>query len=241
MIQRSVVPASVVATAFAPALLMKLPPAARTICPPACVLVIAVPALSVMLPPVRMVVLSANASPPPKVTLPAVALPIVMFAKPFLNTPVPLLNNVAGKDKVPAPPAMPMVVLLVAGRNVRLPDDAMASLVLNVIALAISSMLDDDAVTVELACWPSVIVVLGSTTMLAPPLIVIGPVLASAAKVATLFKNPKYVPTLPVVVVPDKLMPPPLVASSLVGPVRMPTPLFAVPLMTMASVAVLVD
>ncbi|CAM8632747.1 hypothetical protein MCEGEM3_01987 [Oxalobacteraceae bacterium] len=164
---------------------MKLPPAARTICPPDCVLVIAVPALSVMLPPVRMVVLSVNASPPPKVTLPEVVLPIVICEKPFLTTPVPLLNNVAGKDKVPAPPAMPMVVLFVAGRNVRLPDDAMLSLALNVIALAISSMLDDDAVTDELACWPSVIVVLGSTEMPAPPLMVIGPVLASAAKVAT--------------------------------------------------------
>ena len=177
-----------VLSAAEPALLMKLPVAAATTWPLAWLLETDDDALRVMFPPVTKATLSVNELAPPTVMAPASDAPKMIELKPSLKTDVPV-NKLVGKDTVPLPVPTPMEVAAVDGRTVKMPLLLTAELEVPHEKLSAAKvMLLLDVGTSELACCPNTIKPAVAELSERPALIVMGPVLARATKLAAFVK-----------------------------------------------------
>ena len=146
------------------------------------------PALSVMWVPVNNVRLSVNVLAPPTVIAPASDAPNTIELKPSLNTDEPL-NKLDGKDKEPLPVPTPMEAPVVEGRTVNVPLLLTAELEVPHEKLSAANvMLLLDVVTTELACCPNTIKLAAAELSERPALIVMGPELAKATKLAAFVK-----------------------------------------------------
>ena len=206
-IQRSLASASVVLMALAPALLMKLPVAASTMLPLAWLLVIDAPASNVMLPLVNKVALSANATAPPTVMLPALLLPMVMPLKPSATTREPPPNNPDPSDSVPLPVPKPMLVPAVKGSMANAPVPAM-----RLVAAGSNRTVLARSVTAPLCVTESpnaLVVAAPSITM--PSLLAFRPAVPMRVKAPEADFTVEPPDTLiPSLLVPEPLLPPPV-------------------------------
>jgi hypothetical protein len=119
---------------------------------------------------------------------PASDAPNTIELKPSLKTDVPV-NKLDGKDTVPLPVPTPMEVPAVDGFTVKMPLDLTAELVVPHEKLSAAKvMLLLDVGTTELACCPNTIKPADARLSERPALIVMGPVLAKATKLAEFVK-----------------------------------------------------
>ena len=141
-----------------------------------------------MLPPVTKATLSVKVLAPPTVMAPASDAPKTIELKPSLNTDVPV-NKLVGKDTVPLPVPTPMEVAAVDGRTVKMPLLLTAELEVPHEKLSAAKvMLLLDVGTSELSCCPNTIKPAVAELSERPALIVMGPVLANATKLAAFVK-----------------------------------------------------
>ena len=146
------------------------------------------PELSVMLLPLSKVMLSVKVLAPPTVMAPASDAPNTIELKPSLKTDVPV-NKLVGKDTVPLPVPTPMEVPAVDGLTVNIPLLLIAELVGAQEKLSAAKvMLLLDVGTTELVCCPNTIKPADAELSERPALIVMGPVLAKATKLAAFVK-----------------------------------------------------
>ena len=146
------------------------------------------PELSVMFPPVTKATLSVKVLAPPTVMAPASDAPKTIELKPSLKTDVPV-NKLVGKDTVPLPVPTPMEVPAVDGLTVNMPLLLTAELAVPQEKLSATKvMLLLDVGTTELVCCPNTINPADAELSERPALMVMGPVLARATKLAGFVK-----------------------------------------------------
>lgn len=146
------------------------------------------PDASVMLLPVTKAKLSVKVLAPPTVMAPASDAPNTIELKPSLKTDVPV-NKLDGKDTVPLPVPTPMEVPAVDGLTVNMPLLLTAELAVPQEKLSATKvMLLLDVGTTELVCCPNTINPADAELSERPALIVMGPVLARATKLAGFVK-----------------------------------------------------
>ena len=142
------------------------------------------PDASVMLLPVTKAKLSVKVLAPPTVMAPASDAPNTIELKPSLKTDVPV-NKLDGKDTVPLPVPTPMEVPAVDGLTVNMPLLLTAELAVPQEKLSATKvMLLLDVGTTELVCCPNTINPADAELSERPALMVMGPVLARATKLA---------------------------------------------------------
>ena len=141
-----------------------------------------------MFPPVTKATLSVKVLAPPTVMAPASDAPNTIELKPSLKTDVPV-NKLDGKDTVPLPVPTPMEVPAVDGLTVNMPLLLTAELAVPQEKLSATKvMLLLDVGTTELVCCPNTIKPADAELSERPALIVMGPVLAKATKLAGFVK-----------------------------------------------------
>ena len=146
------------------------------------------PDASVMLLPVTKAKLSVKVLAPPTVMAPASDAPNTIELKPSLKTDVPV-NKLDGKDTVPLPVPTPMEVPAVDGLTVNMPLLLTAELAVPQEKLSATKvMLLLDVGTTELVCCPNTINPADAELSERPALMVMGPVLARATKLAGFIK-----------------------------------------------------
>ena len=146
------------------------------------------PDASVMLLPVTKAKLSVKVLAPPTVMAPASDAPNTIELKPSLKTDVPV-NKLDGKDTVPLPVPTPMEVPAVDGLTVNMPLLLTAELAVPQEKLSATKvMLLLDVGTTELVCCPNTINPADAELSERPALMVMGPVLARATKLAGFVK-----------------------------------------------------
>jgi hypothetical protein len=141
-----------------------------------------------MLLPVTKAKLSVKVLAPPTVMAPASDAPNTIELKPSLKTDVPV-NKLDGKDTVPLPVPTPMEVPAVDGLTVNMPLLLTAELAVPQEKLSATKvMLLLDVGTTELVCCPNTINPADAELSERPALMVMGPVLARATKLAGFVK-----------------------------------------------------
>ena len=146
------------------------------------------PDASVMLLPVTKAKLSVKVLAPPTVMAPASDAPNTIELKPSLKTDVPV-NKLDGKDTVPLPVPTPMEVPAVDGLTVNMPLLLTAELAVPQEKLSATKViLLLDVGTTELVCCPNTINPADAELSERPALMVMGPVLARATKLAEFVK-----------------------------------------------------